>query len=184
MKATYLHAAGAIALTFGLAACVSAPTPAPVPPPVVRPAPTPTQMPPPVVQEPRYDNFLDAPQTPGVWEYEVSDSGPVAIFITANRGDQFIMACDRQRGQIELFRSGTAASPRAMIIRTETATRQMQVVQVEDTNPYLNADIAVNDPILDAMALTKGRFAVEVEGERTLYLPAWAEVSRVIEDCR
>lgn len=182
MKATYFHAAGAIALSFGLAACVSAP--APVPPPVVRPALTPTPTPPRVVQEPRYDNFLDAPQTPGVWEYQISGSGPVAIFITANRSDEFVMACDRQRSQIDLFRSGTAASPRAMIIRTETAARQMQVVQVEDTNSYLTTDIAANDPLLDAMALTKGRFAVEVEGERTLYLPAWVEVTRVIEDCR
>ncbi len=40
------------------------------------------------------------------------------------------------------------------------------------------------DPLLDAMAITRGRFAVEVEGETPLYLPAWAEVTRVIEDCR
>jgi hypothetical protein len=34
------------------------------------------------------------------------------------------------------------------------------------------------------MALSKGRFAVEVDGEAPLYLPSYAEVSRVIEDCR
>ena len=39
-------------------------------------------------------------------------------------------------------------------------------------------------PLLDAMAITRGRFAVEVEGEPGLYVPAWAEVTRVIEDCR
>ena len=44
--------------------------------------------------------------------------------------------------------------------------------------------LAPDDPLLDAMAITKGRFAVAAPGEPTLYLPAWAEVSRVIEDCR
>ncbi len=44
--------------------------------------------------------------------------------------------------------------------------------------------IPARDPILDAMALTKGRFAIEAQGTQTLYIPAWAEVTRVIEDCR
>ncbi|MGE5953581.1 MAG: hypothetical protein ACM308_08200 [Qipengyuania vulgaris] len=44
--------------------------------------------------------------------------------------------------------------------------------------------MAPKSPLLDAMALTKGRFAVETPGLPTLYLPAWAEVTRVIEDCR
>jgi len=38
--------------------------------------------------------------------------------------------------------------------------------------------------LLDAMALARGRFAVEVAGYPALYLPNWAEVARVVEDCR
>ena len=70
----------------------------------------------------------------------------------------------------------------AMTIRTET------------TEPTLAAErfgaelilvtVMATDPLLDAMALSKGRFAVEVEGEATLILPSHAEVSRVVEDCR
>lgn len=44
--------------------------------------------------------------------------------------------------------------------------------------------VDADDPILDAMAITKGRFAIETPGLPTLYIPAWVEVSRVIEDCR
>ena len=40
------------------------------------------------------------------------------------------------------------------------------------------------DPLLDAMAVTRGRFAVETTGLSTLYLPPWAEVTRAIESCR
>ena len=185
MKAIYFHAIGAIALSFAVAACVPrvAP-PIALPAPAQRPAPSPAPTSSPVLQQPAYDNWMDAPQTPGNWEYQVNASGQAAIYIATNRNDQFVMTCDRQRRQIGLLRSGTAASPRIMRIHTETTTRQMQVVQAEDTNPYLTTDIAANDPLLDAMALSKGRFAVEVEGLPTLYLPSWAEVTRVIEDCR
>jgi hypothetical protein len=70
----------------------------------------------------------------------------------------------------------------AMTVRTETAQR---VLAAQQSTPALVAvAVAANDPLLDAMALSKGRFAVEVEGEPTLYLPSHAEVSRVIEDCR
>ena len=73
---------------------------------------------------------------------------------------------------------------RAMSISTETTTRQLQITGIGNATPVFGVSLDPNDPILDAMAITKGRFAVGVEGERTLYLPAWTEVSRVIEDCR
>jgi hypothetical protein len=128
---------------------------------------------------------MDAALTPGGWRYEdQSGGGSLAVFIGAGGGGDFLMTCDRGRGRIELWRAGTSAAPRLMTVRTETATRAVQVVQAEDTNPYLITDLAAADPLLDAMALSKGRFAVEVDGQPTLILPSYAEVSRVIEDCR
>jgi hypothetical protein len=185
MKATYLHTAGAIALTFGLgltlAACVpKGEAPVTALPPVVQPTPAP----PPVVREPVYTNWLDAPQTPGDWRYQQSAGGPVAVYIGRDGSGDFVMGCNRARASIDLWRAGTSAGPRTMRLLTETAARTVQVVQAEDTNPYLMASLPARDPLFDAMALSKGRFAVEVEGQPTLYLPSWAEVTRVIEDCR
>jgi hypothetical protein len=48
----------------------------------------------------------------------------------------------------------------------------------------LVARLAAGDRLLDAMAYTKGRFAVEAGGMEALYVPAWPEVVRVIDDCR
>jgi hypothetical protein len=137
-----------------------------------------------VIQAPASDNWMDAPRTPGDWRYEVGAGGPLAVYIGAGGKGDFVMSCDRSARAIGLWRAGTSLSPRIMTIRSETATRSFRVVQAEDTNPYLTASIAANDPLLDAMALSKGRFAVETEGLPTLYLPSWAEVTRVIEDCR
>jgi len=128
--------------------------------------------------------WMDAALTPGAWRYRQHGGGTSAYFIATSRAAGFVMTCIAGRGRVELRREGKSAAPRVMTIRTETAARSFQSVQVEDTLPYHAAEVAAGDPLLDAMALSKGRFAVEVEGEAPLILPSWAEVSRVIEDCR
>lgn len=189
MKALYLHAAGAVALTFGLAACIPASRqPAPTPPPVQQPAPTPAPAPappapPPAVQEPVYDSYLDGPQTPGTWGYIEEPGETLAIYGAAGRDPVFLIRC--AGGQIGLGRvtASQSAAPRAMSVTAETVSRQLQATPVAG-RALVAATLSPRDPLLDAIAITKGRFAVGVEGERTLYLPAWVEVSRVIEDCR
>ncbi|MBI1404200.1 MAG: hypothetical protein GC147_13440 [Porphyrobacter sp.] len=180
----------ALALSLTLAACVPAtrePASASLPPPapVARHAP---QAPPPATPAPLPavpgDKWMDAPATPGDWRYQVGAGGPLAVFVGTGGKGEFVLTCDRPARSIELWRAGTSAGPRTMTIRTETATRSLTAVQAEDTNPYLAASLPAADPLLDAMALSKGRFAVEVEGQSPLYLPSWAEVTRVIEDCR
>lgn len=193
MKATYFYAAGAIALTFGIAACVAGPD---LPPPVIAPTPTvsqPTPTPPPApapvapqpVEEPRFANYLDAPQTPGTWRYADDPGETLAVY---GQGDalRFIIRCDKSSRQIGLARvaENGPATPRSMTVKTETTSRSLQ------TEPYSSAvqlhtvELSPGDSLLDAMAITKGRIAIGVVGERTLYLPAWVEISRVIEDCR
>lgn len=182
MKATYFHAAGALALTFTIAACVpKSEPPRPQPTPVSTPAPTPT--PPPVVQQPQYENFLDAPQTPGDWSYVDEPAESLGLFGLGNPAQTFMIRCDKRNRTIGLARQSQATSGRAMTIRTETISRQILANAVAGRN-LVAATLPANDPLLDAMAITKGRFAVEVQGEPALYIPAWVEVSRVIEDCR
>lgn len=180
MKPIYGQFAAACALTFGLAACIPPapePTPAPSPAPVVTPTPTPA----PVVQ-PRPDNWMDARQTPGNWSYGAASGGTMAQYSSGN-SPVFALMCNATSRQISLTRLGSAASTGQMNIRTETSERALPVQRGATANA-LSATLQPRDPLLDAMALTKGRFAVETAGSAPLYLPAWAEVTRVIEDCR
>jgi len=126
---------------------------------------------------------MDTALTPGSWRYNSHEGGTSAYFIATTGAGGFVMTCNARSRRVELWREGDSRA-RVMTIRTETAARTLPVTPVEDTLPYHAADVAPGDPLLDAMALSKGRFAVEVEGEAPLYLPSWAEVSRVIEDCR
>jgi hypothetical protein len=48
----------------------------------------------------------------------------------------------------------------------------------------VSAALAANDPLLDAMVFSRGRFSIEVTGLPRLIIPTWPEPARVIEDCR
>ena len=49
---------------------------------------------------------------------------------------------------------------------------------------YATAIRAGNDGTFDKIAFSRGRFAIEAPGAAPIAVPGWAEVSRVIEDCR
>ncbi len=170
----------ALALAIGVVAC--APTPAPV---VETPAPPPPPPPAPVpAPQPSFDNWMDAPQTAGDWRHAPQGAGKsFAVFGARGGAGLFALECDRNAGSIALVRAGSAGRAVPMQIRTETADRIVQAQPVPGV-ARLSATLNARDPLLDAMAFSKGRFAVEVAGQQPLYLPAWAEVSRVIEDCR
>ncbi|QKG71363.1 hypothetical protein [Erythrobacter mangrovi] len=184
MKPIFAHLAGAIALTFAIAACVPAPQTAPAP------APTPTpvaQIPapaPPPAPMPAETNWIDAPQSRGAWSYAIIDGGTIARFAEAGGDPLFTIACTANDRRVTLTRhsQGTSAGT-AMTIRTEKASRTLAAGSTNNRDSA-TAALAARDPLLDAMALTSGRFAVEMAGTPALYLPNWAEVTRVIEDCR
>ncbi len=179
MKPIYTHFAGALALTTGIAACVPPPRPAsPVqttPAPAPRPAPTPSPT-------PTYSSWMDTPQTPGDWSYRALSGGGTARFGPAASEPRFTLRCDAAARSIILTRLGGPVGATQMTVRSESQTRALAAVSQADG--AVVARLSASDPLLDAMALSKGRFAIEVAGASTLYLPSWAEVTRVIEDCR
>ena len=77
---------------------------------------------------------------------------------------------------------GNVATP--LTIRTSEMTRSVATQRAAGAVPQVVARFALDDRLLDAMAFTRGRFTVEQPGATPLVLPPWAEVGRVIEDCR
>jgi len=185
MKPIYAHAAGALALSFTIAACVPAPdsTPAPEQVATATPAPTPTPsaspLPPPVQTD-----WIGRPQTAGNWRYVSEPGETLAIFADTQGEAQAVLSCRMGERVIDLARAGRATGSATVTIRTETASRTLAAQASGSTQPITVATVQARDPLLDAIALTRGRFAMEVPGRPALYLPAWAEVTRVIEDCR
>jgi hypothetical protein len=124
---------------------------------------------------------MDFPQTPGDWRYRQSGNLSAAEF----GAGQFRIECNRANRTISLVRPGGAsgAAP-AMHVLTETREGTLGTTPQGQQPPTVAAMLPAGDPLLDAMAFSKGRFAIETSGLPTLYLPSWPEVTRVIEDCR
>ncbi|MCT2401702.1 hypothetical protein [Novosphingobium mangrovi (ex Huang et al. 2023)] len=123
-------------------------------------------------------DWRDRPATPGNWQWSATATGSTAAFA----GGQFAMRCDRARQTVTLTRAVAGASGQVpMTIATSDVTRALVAVPVAGG---VAVTLSARDPLLDAMAFSRGRFAVEVAGSTPLYVPSWTEVSRVIEDCR
>lgn len=177
-----LRSALPYAAVAALAGCVPPPA-SPPPTPTPTPAPQPTAAAP-TATAPTYESWIDVPQTPGDWFYQPTAAGGTARFGAPQSEARFSMTCDRSRRTVSLIRAGNSPVAVQMRIRAETGDRLLDAVPTGGPVPGLAATLAANDPFLDAIAFSQGRFAVEVQGLEPLYLPAWPEVSRVIEDCR
>ncbi|GMN12758.1 hypothetical protein [Altererythrobacter sp. MTPC7] len=164
-------------------ACCTPPAPEPTPPPPSQPV-QPAPAPPPPPPAPVYENWLDAPQTPGDWSYTDGAGLSYALFGPAGEAARLGLECRKTDRTVRIVRAGNAASELPMRIRTETADRMLTATPSPDGRPMIIATLQASDRLLDAMAFSRGRFAVETSGLETLYVPAWAEVTRVIEDCR
>lgn len=173
-----------VALACLAAACCTARTPQPSPiPPLARPSPSPTPAPTPVAT-PTSTSWMDAPATPGDWHYRSGGGTTRALFGDPGADARFAITCDPAQRAITLARAGSASAPAAMRIFTEHGDRILSAAPSANPIPSLDARLGANDAILDAMAFSKGRFAVLIDGLDPLYLPSWPEVTRVIEDCR
>jgi hypothetical protein len=154
-----------------LSACVPAPQLAP------RETPPPRSAPPPPPLPPAPRDWRDAPATPGGWSWSREGNGSVARF-----GEGlFAIRCVGAGGPIRVERAGAARGPLPMTITTTSLARPLTAQPVGN---MVAASLSARDPLLDAMAFSRGRIAVEVAGTAPLYIPAWPEMARVIEECR
>ncbi|WP_294173582.1 hypothetical protein [uncultured Sphingomonas sp.] len=112
------------------------------------------------------------PVAGGSWIWRAVPGGSEAVF-TDVRGAQFALRCTVASRRVSLTRTG-AISGAPLVVRTSSGDR---------TLPWI-ANLPATDPLLDAIAFSRGKFAVEVAGAPRLVVPAWPEAARAVEDCR
>lgn len=108
----------------------------------------------------------------GSWTWRAIPGGSEALFLDG-RGVQLAVRCSMGSRLVSLVRAG-AINGAPVVVRTSSAERTLPSV----------ATLSARDPLLDAIAFSRGRFAVEVAGAPRLILPAWPEAARAVEDCR
>ena len=167
----------AAASLLTLASCVAPSTPEP------QPAPAPTKAPPPAPAPvpPTSSDWRDWPLTPGDWSYASDARGSTARYGRSG-APVLTLRCDRAARQVTFAIPERAGASETATVRTSSTARALGLRS--DGAGHQSLPLTANDPLLDAMGFSRGRFVIEQRGGATLVVPAWAEILRVAEDCR
>ena len=105
--------------------------------------------------------------TPGQWDLVATATGSEARYSAV-----LSIRCDRQTRTVTIRLPAQPAA--ALRIATSTLTRELPA----------GGRLLANDPLLDALAFSRGRFLVSGGTGSVLAIPSWPEAARAIEDCR
>jgi hypothetical protein len=118
----------------------------------------------------------------GGWSYSTTAGGSEAVFSNASGAPQMTLRCTRSNRHIALIKTAASASP-TMWVWTSSQQKNLPVTY-DPTAGTVTAELGAYDALLDAIASSRGRIGFSTSGVAALVVPPWAEVGRVIEDCR
>jgi hypothetical protein len=134
-----------------------------------------------VAQPPAMD-FSTAPVAAGSWTYQAVAGGSEARFLDATNIARLVIHCTRAARQVSISPTSAVPSP-TIFVWTSSASRNLPV-RFEPNAVRVTAELSAFDPLLDAIAFSRGRLAVTLAGGLSLVVPAGPEAARTIEDCR
>jgi hypothetical protein len=118
----------------------------------------------------------------GTWTYAPTSDGSAATFVDAASRTQLTIRCTRLSRQVTIAKPASAAAP-FMWIWTSSQVKNVPATY-DATSAQVSASFTAFDPLLDAIASSRGRIGFSTSGLAALVVPPWADVGRVIEDCR
>jgi hypothetical protein len=127
-------------------------------------------------------DFSYSPVSPGTWTYRAVTGGSEASFVDGTGTTRMVIACGRVTRLVTISRVSAAPAAR-MSFWTSTLSRDL-ASRFDQPSGRVVAQVGGLDPLLDAIAFSRGRFAVSMPGYPALVLPAGTEIGHVVEDCR
>jgi hypothetical protein len=118
----------------------------------------------------------------GSWNYAPISGGSQASFVDASGNPQLWVQCVRATRRLSIAKRSSVAAP-LITVWTSSLSRDVPSAFNPATG-RLTIDLAAFDPLLDAIVSSRGRIGFTVGAQPPLVVPPWAEVARVIEDCR
>ena len=137
---------------------------------------------PPTQGTPVQSNLKYAATIAGDWTYSATADGSEATFVNASSQPQLTMRCTRSDRRITIFKNAPSASP-TLWVWTSSQSKSLPAT-FDAASGRVSAALGAYDPFLDAIAASRGRIGFSTSGLEALVLPPWADVGRVIEDCR
>ena len=127
-------------------------------------------------------DFSTARITAGMWTYQTVPGGSAARFVDATGSTRFALECSKATRRVTISRNSNVAAP-GLFIWTTDASRSVGA-RFDAAAMRVALELGARDPLLDAIAFSRGRIAVVMTGAEPLVMPAWPEAARTIEDCR
>ena len=119
---------------------------------------------------------------PGNWSFAFVTGGSEATFTDTAGNQQLWAHCTRPTRRVSIAKRGAGATP-FLQVWTSSISRSVPASYNPATG-RITIDLSAYDSLLDAIASSRGRFGIGVPNQPSLVVPPWAEVARVIEDCR
>ena len=118
----------------------------------------------------------------GNWTYAATPEGSEASFTSTSGSAQIFVHCTRSTRRVSIAKPASLAAP-MLNVWTSSLSRSVPST-FSPANARLTIELANYDPLLDAIATSRGRIGFSAGSESAIVIPAWAEVAHVIEDCR
>lgn len=127
-------------------------------------------------------HWTDWKMAAGSWVYRRDERGSIALYGAPGADALATLRCDKAGARIFLSRASDRGG--TMTVRTSSTSKSLTVQPAGGKPAYAASEIGVTDPILDALAFSRGRIALELNGALNIAIPVWSEIGRVVEDCR
>ena len=127
-------------------------------------------------------NLEAAPASLGAWTYNSQAGGSEAAYVDAIGTARVTLRCTRATRRVMLL-AVSAAPAGSATITTSNVSRSV-VPGYDAATRRITIDLPFSDALLDAIAFSRGRFAITIGGGVPLVFPATPEPARVVEDCR
>jgi hypothetical protein len=127
-------------------------------------------------------DLTTATPTSGTWNYAPTADGSEARFADAAGTAQLWVHCTHATRRVSIAKAATAAAP-YLNVWTSSLSRSV-ASSFNAVTGRLTIELGTYDPLLDALANSRGRFGFTVGSLPPLVVPPGPEAAHVIEDCR
>jgi hypothetical protein len=135
-----------------------------------------------VAGTPLQSNLEYAEPIAGDWAYATTADGSEATFSNSSGQPQLTIRCTRSTRRVSLLKAAATAAP-FLWVWTSSLKKSLPATY-DATSARVSSGLQAYDPLLDAIAASRGRIGFSSSELAALVVPPWPEVARVIEDCR
>ena len=118
----------------------------------------------------------------GDWTYAPTNDGSQVVFANSSGQPQLTIRCTKSTRRVALLKPASSASP-TMWVWTSSQKKSLPATYDASTG-QVSTELGAYDPLLDAIVSSRGRVGFSTSGLEALVVPPWADIARVVEDCR